>query len=139
LISPSEILSNRWLNWCRKCSVPIHEKITCFHLEYPRFHTNFKHVHSYPTPVVYTSFKVTRFTKKTVSHFNPCPRILNRATMLMTYLLREQSSNTPARQLVHVHQKPVSQAKQTNCDKPQIFLIKSKGLDHVRLSKLPDA
>jgi hypothetical protein len=30
--------------------------------------------------------------------------------------------NTPARQLVHVHQKPVSQAKQTSCDKPQGLL-----------------
>ena len=26
LISPSEILSNKLMNWCRKCSVPIHEK-----------------------------------------------------------------------------------------------------------------
>ena len=33
----------------------------------------------------------------------------------------------------------VSQAKQTNRDKPQIFLNKSKGLDHVPLFKLPDA
>jgi hypothetical protein len=29
--------------------------------------------------------------------------------------------------------------KQTNCGMPQTFLIKSKGLDHVPLSKLPDA
>jgi hypothetical protein len=50
-----------------------------------------------------------------------------------------QTSNTPARQMVHVHQKPVSQAKQTSCDKPQTFLNKSKDLDHVPLSKLPDA
>ena len=26
MISPSEILSNKLMNWCRKCSVPIHEK-----------------------------------------------------------------------------------------------------------------
>jgi len=38
-----------------------------------------------------------------------------------------------------VHQKLVSQAKQTNCDKPQTLLNKSKGLDHVPLSKLPGA
>jgi len=25
-----KILSSKWMNWCRKCSVPIHEKITCF-------------------------------------------------------------------------------------------------------------
>ena len=40
--------------------------------------------------------------------------------------------------MVHVHQKPVSQAEQTSCDKPQAFLNKSKDLDHVPLSKLPD-
>ena len=33
----------------------------------------------------------------------------------------------------------VSQAKQTSCDKPQPSLNKSKDLDHVPLSKLPDA
>jgi len=39
-----------------------------------------------------------------------------------------------------VHQKPVSQAKQTIiCDKQQTFLNWSKDLDHVPLSKLPDA
>jgi hypothetical protein len=42
--------------------------------------------------------------------------------------------NTPARQMVHVHQKPVYQAKQTSCDKPQTFFNKSKDLDHVPLS-----
>jgi len=26
LISPSEILSNKWMNWCRNCSVPIHTR-----------------------------------------------------------------------------------------------------------------
>ena len=41
--------------------------------------------------------------------------------------------------MVHMHQKPVSQAKQTSCDKPQTFLEKGKDLDHVPLSKLPDA
>ena len=42
--------------------------------------------------------------------------------------------------MVHVHQKLVTQAKQTSCDKPQTFLNKSKDLDHVPLSKLlPDA
>ena len=39
----------------------------------------------------------------------------------------------------NVHQKLVSQAKQTSCDKPHTFLNKSKDLDHVLLSKLPDA
>jgi hypothetical protein len=46
---------------------------------------------------------------------------------------------TPARQMVHEHQKLVSQAKQTSCDKPQDFLNWSKDLDHVPLTKLPDA
>jgi hypothetical protein len=41
--------------------------------------------------------------------------------------------------MVRVHQKPVSQAKQTSCDKTQTILNKSKDLDHVPLSKLPDA
>jgi hypothetical protein len=42
--------------------------------------------------------------------------------------------------MVHVHQEPVSQTKQIDCDRPYIFLNKSKGLDHVSLSKqLPDA
>jgi len=40
---------------------------------------------------------------------------------------------------VHEHQKPVSQAEQTSCDKPQTFFNWSKDLDHVPLSKLPDA
>jgi hypothetical protein len=26
LISPSEISSNKWINWCRKCWVSIHER-----------------------------------------------------------------------------------------------------------------
>jgi len=38
--------------------------------------------------------------------------------------------------MVHVHQKPIFQAKQTNCDKSPAFLNKSKGLDLVPLSKL---
>ena len=41
--------------------------------------------------------------------------------------------------MVHLHQKPVSQAKQTSRDKPQTFFNKSKDFDHVPLSKLPDA
>jgi len=36
--------------------------------------------------------------------------------------------------MVHVHQKPVSQAEQTSCDKPQTFLNKSKDLDAMCLS-----
>jgi len=38
-----------------------------------------------------------------------------------------------------VGKKPVSQAKQTKCDKPQMFLDEGKGLDRVPFSKLPDA
>jgi len=56
-----------------------------------------------------------------------------------TFAQSQPSLNTPARQMVHVHQKPVSQAKQTSCDKAQTFLNKSEDLDHVPLSKLPDA
>ena len=41
--------------------------------------------------------------------------------------------------MVHEHQKPVSQAEQTSCDKPQTFLNWSKDLDHVPFSKVLDA
>jgi len=41
-------------------------------------------------------------------------------------LCSEPSSNTPARQMVHMHQKPVSQAKQTSCDKPQTSLTRAR-------------
>ena len=66
-----------------------------------------------------------------------CTRLTKKGLQLN--FCSEPSSNIPARQMVHVHQKPVSQAKQTSCDKPQAFLNKSKDLDHVPLSKLPDA
>jgi len=78
LISPSEILSNKWLNWCRNCSVPIQEEITCF----SSWISPFSHKKQ-------TRALLSRLLPyKTVSHFNPCPRILNRATLLMTFLLR---------------------------------------------------
>jgi hypothetical protein len=48
LISPSGKWSSKWLNWCRKCSVPIHEQLRVSHLGYPRLHSNCKHVHSCP-------------------------------------------------------------------------------------------
>ena len=112
LISPSEILANKWMNWCRKCPVPIHEKMTCFssYIKSPFSHK-----------LQTRAFLSGILPYKPVSHFNPCPRILNQATFLMTFWLILILS-TLARQMVHVHQdSPVSQAKQTNCDKPQTF------------------
>ena len=43
LMSPSEILSNKWLNWCRKCLVPIRKKL---HVSHRGYHTNCNLVHS---------------------------------------------------------------------------------------------
>jgi len=73
--------------------------------------------------------------------FHTSTHVLESWTKLRSswHFCSEPSSTTPARQMVHVHQKPVSQAKQTSCDKPQTFLNKSKDLDHVPLSNLPDA
>jgi len=78
MISPPEILSYKWLDWCRKCSVPIHEKITYF----SSWITPFSH--QLQTRALLSGL----LPYKPVLHFNPCPRILNRATFLITLLLR---------------------------------------------------
>ena len=78
LISPSEILSNKLMNWCRKCSVPIHEKNVFLILNISPFS------HKLQTHALLSGL----LPYKPVSHFNPCPRILNRATFLTTLLLR---------------------------------------------------
>jgi len=113
------------MNWCRKCLVPIHGKIRVYLYYNLRFHTNCKHVHSCPdschTNQFHTSTHVLESWTELCSSWRFCA---------------EPSSNTPARQMVHVHQKPVSQAKQTSCDKPQTFLNKSKDLNHVPLSSI---
>jgi len=89
------------------------------HLEYnPRFHTNCKHVHSCPDSCH-------------INQFHTSTHVFESGTELRSswHICSEPSSNTPARQMVHVHQKPVSQAEQISCDKPQTFLNKSKDLD----------
>ena len=80
LISPSETLSNKWLNWCHKCSVPIHEKITCFSSWNPRFHTNCKHVHSCPD-----SCRINQFTLQPMSS-NPEPSYVPHDTFAQSHL-----------------------------------------------------
>ena len=110
-MSPSEILSNKWMNWCRKCSVPIHEKMTCFSSWISPFshklQTRALLSGLLPYKPIYTSTHVLESWTELRSSW---------------YFCSEPSSNTPTRQMVHVHQKPVSQANQTNCDKPQTFL-----------------
>ena len=90
----------------------LHSQMVCTQSEpaemHSRFHTNCKHVHSCPNSCCINQFHTSGFTgladkaisqnvrllgcvNKTcvkVSHFNPCPRILNRAMFLMTLLLR---------------------------------------------------
>jgi hypothetical protein len=74
------------LNWCRKCSVPMNEKITRFSSWISSFS------HKLQTHALLYGL----LPYKPVSHFNPCPRILNRATFLMTFF-SEPSSNMMAR------------------------------------------
>jgi len=59
-----------------------------------------------------------------INQFHTSTHVLESWTELRSswHFCSEPSSNTPARQMVHVHQKPVSQAEQTSCDKPQTFL-----------------
>jgi len=91
------------------------------HLEYPRFHTNCKHVHSCPD-----SCHINQFTLQPMSS-NPEPSYVPHDIFAQSHLqlLRQDKWCS------HMHQKPVSQAKQTSWDKPQTFLNKSKDLDHV--------
>jgi len=81
----------------------------------PRFHTNCKYVHSCPDSCH-------------INQFHTSTHVLESWAELRSswHFCSEPSSNTLARQMVHVHQKPISQAKQTSCDKPQTFLNKSK-------------
>jgi len=59
-----------------------------------------------------------------INQFHTSTHVLESWTELCSswHFCSEPYSNTPARQMVHVHQKPVSQAEQTSCDKPQTFL-----------------
>ena len=59
-----------------------------------------------------------------------CPLPLRRThpPTLVWRFYSKTSSITPARQMVHVHQKPISQEKQTNCDKPHIILTRARVL-----------
>ena len=87
------------------------------HLGYSRFHTNCKHVHSCPDSCH-------------INQFHTSTHVLKPWTKLRSswHFCSELSSITPARQMVHEHQKPVSRAKQANCDKPQTFKTRARVL-----------
>ena len=73
---PSEILLNKWLNWLPWAYK--WKKLLFFILDIPVSH-------KLQTHALLSGF----LPYKPVSHFNPCPRILNRDTFLMTtFLLR---------------------------------------------------
>jgi len=115
---------NGWTGVVRQCTVPIHEK-TCL----SSWISPFSH------RLQLRALLSGLLPNKPVSHFNPCLWIWTELRSSWRFCSKP-SSITPTKQMVHVHQKPVSQAK---LFKQEQGSWPCESLQTVPLSKLSDS